>query len=144
MTAENSADARMPGWVKALITLAIVVAAAALIWSQLPRGAFATDLDRIGQGQPAVVVVRDVNFVTGAEVMDRLNRVRPDYADRIEFLAAHQGRPDGQEFARRHDVRDGAVVLFDARGRRVGALEAPETEAEIRQLLDRAGPGGQP
>ncbi len=130
----------MPGWGKALITIAVLVAAATLIWSQLPRGAFPTDLDRIGQGQPVVVVVRDIAYVTGAEVMDRLNQVRPDYADRIEFMAAHHGRPEGQAFARDHGVRDGAVVLFDAQGHRIGALEAPETEAEIRELLDRAAP----
>ena len=100
----------MPAWAKTLLTLAIMIVVGALIISQLPRGAFPTDLSRIGQGTPALVVARDINFLAGAEVMDLLNSIRPEYHDRVEFLAAHLGHPDGQAFARRHDMRDGTVA----------------------------------
>ena len=125
----------VPGWAKVLITLVVVVGAGALIFSQLPRGVFSTDLSRIGQGTPALVVARDINFVAGAEVMDLLSSIRPEYGDRVEFLAVNLGNPQGQGFARQHGMRDGAVVLFSGDGTRIGALDRPTTQRELRQLL---------
>jgi hypothetical protein len=46
-------------------------------FTQLPRGAFSTELSRIGQGTPALVVARDSNYLAGAEVMDLINIIRP-------------------------------------------------------------------
>ncbi|TVP87033.1 MAG: hypothetical protein EA347_08365 [Thioalkalivibrio sp.] len=129
----------VPGWAKVVITLVVVVGAAALILTQLPRGAFPTDLSRIGQGTPAIVVARDINFVAGYEVMDLLVELRPEYAERVEFLAVNLGHPDGQQFASRHGMRDGTVVLFSGDGTRVGAVHTPRTEREVRELLQSAG-----
>jgi hypothetical protein len=125
----------VPGWAKVLITLVVIIGAGALIFSQLPRGVFSTDLSRIGQGTPALVVARDINFVAGAEVMDLLNDIRPDYSNRVEFLAVNLGHPQGQGFARQHGMRDGTVVLFSGDGTRIGAIEIPRTQREVRQLL---------
>lgn len=128
----------IPGWAKALITVMVVVGAGALIFTQLPRGAFSTDLSRVGQGTPALVVARDINFLAGAEVMDLLNGIRPEYDGRVEFLAAHLGHPDGQAFARQHGMRDATVVLFSGDGQRLETLRAPQRAAEIREALRAA------
>ena len=125
-----------PRWPRALITLAVVVGALALLLTQLPRGAFSTDLSRIGQGTPALVVARDKNYLAGAEVMDLINTVRPEYEGRIAFLAAHLGHPDGQAFARRHDMEDAIVVVFDADGSPAARLVIPQTAEVIRAALD--------
>lgn len=127
---------RMPRWAKALITIAVMVAGSALIFTQLPKGALSTDLSRIGQGVPALVVARDINYVAGGEVMDLMNGMRPHYGDRLEFLVAHLGRPEGQDFARRHGARDGTLVLLAGDGSRLATLHAPKTEAEIRGALE--------
>ena len=125
-----------PRWMKALITTAIIIAAAVLIFTQLPKGAFSTDLSRIGQGTPALVIARDINYVSGGEVMELINGMRPEYGAQVEFLVAHLGRPDGREFARRHGAGDGTVVLFAGDGSRLSTLHAPETEDEVRRLLE--------
>jgi hypothetical protein len=130
----------IPGWGKALITALVLVGGGLLIFTQLPRAFFPTDLTQIGQGLPAAVVVRDDAFVAGAEVMERINQVRPDYSERILFLAAHLGHPDGRAFAGQHQVRDGDIVLFAADGRRVGILRAPGSAAIVRRELDAAFP----
>lgn len=126
----------MPRRATALITIAIIIAATALIYTQLPKGALSTDLSRIGQGAPALVVARDINYVAGGEVMDLMVAMRPHYGDRLEFRVAHLGRPEGQDFARRYSARDGTVVLFAADGSRLTSLHAPQTEAEIRGALE--------
>jgi hypothetical protein len=130
------AAAGMSRGVKGLITIAVIVAATAVIFTQLPKGALPTDLSRIGQGVPALVVARDINYVAGGEVMDLMAAMRPHYGDRLEFLVAHLGRPEGQDFARRYSARDGTVVLFAADGSRLTSLHAPQTEAEIRRALE--------
>jgi hypothetical protein len=129
----------MPAWAKTLITMVVIVAAGALMLSQLPRGVFPTDLSRIGQGTPALVVARDINYLAGAEVMDLLNSMRPEYGDRVEFLVAHLGQPEGQAFARRHAMQDGTLVLLAGDGARLARLHAPQTTDEVRQALLAAG-----
>jgi hypothetical protein len=125
-----------PRWPRALITVAVVVGALALLFTQLPRGAFSTDLSRIGQGRPALVVARDSNYLAGAEVMDLINTIRPEYEGRVDFLAVHLGHPDGQEFARRHDMDDAVVVVFGADGSPAARLVIPQTAEELRFALD--------
>ncbi|AHF00030.1 hypothetical protein [Thioalkalivibrio paradoxus] len=128
----------IPGWAKVLITVVVLVGAAALIFTQLPRGAFSTDLSLIGQGKPVAVVARDISFVAGGEVMDLMNTVRHEYVDRMEFLVAHLGRPEGQAFARNYDAADGTLVVFSADGTPVTSVRAPRTDAELRRALDSA------
>jgi len=120
---------------KVTITLVILLAAGAFIFSQLPQDIFPTDLSRIGQGVPALVVARDINFAAGAEVMQLINEIRPDYSDRLHFLAVHLGHPDGQSFAKQHGMRDGTVILFSGDGSPLATLIAPQTTDEIRQTL---------
>ena len=138
MKEKRQRPSAVPGWGKVLITLAVIFGAGILIFTQLPRGAFPTDLSRIGQGSPALVVARDINFVAGAEVMDLLNTVRPEYSDRVEFLAVNLGNRQGQGFARLHRMRDGTVVLFSGDGTRISAIDVPRTQGEVRQLLGMA------
>jgi hypothetical protein len=123
-------------WPRVLITVSVVVGALALLLTLLPRGAFSTDLSGIGQGTPALVVARDKNYLAGAEVMDLINTIRPEYEGRVAFLAAHLGHPDGQDFARRHDMEDAIVVILDADGSPTGRLVIPQTADELRTALD--------
>ncbi|RKT42937.1 hypothetical protein [Thiocapsa rosea] len=127
---------KKPRWPGVLITVCVVVGVLALLVTQLPRGAFSTDLSGIGQGTPALVVARDKNYLAGGEVMDLINTVRSDYEGRIAFLAAHLGHPDGQAFARRHGMEDAVVVVFDADGSPAARLVIPQTAEELRAALD--------
>lgn len=130
----------VPWWGKALITALILLGGGVLMISNLPKAPFPTDLTQIGQGLPAAVVVRDVAFVTGHEVMERINRIRPEFEDRILFLAAPQGHPEGRAFANRLGVRDGDVVLFAADGQLITVLRTPGSEALILRGLNEAFP----
>ena len=131
------APKRLPGWAKFLITLAIIVGAGALIFSQLPRGVLSTDLSQIGQGQPALVVARDISFLAGADVMDWMVALEPEFAGSVLFLVAHLGRPEGQAFARRFDARDATLVLLNGDGQMLTIVRAPSGPAQIRELLEQ-------
>ena len=138
MEEKTKRPSAVPGWAKVLITVGVIVGTGALIFTQLPRDVFSTDLTRIGQGTPALVVARDDRYVAGAEVMDLLNSMRPEFSERVEFLAVNLGNPQGDGFVRQHGMEDGMVVLFSANGTRIGALGRPATQQELRQLLGAA------
>ena len=129
---------RRSAWRRVLIVAAIVVATLGLVWSQLPKGSYPTDLSRIGQGQAVLVLAMDGNYQAGAAVMHLMHGLRREYADAVHFVAAPLARPEGQAFARRHQAADGTVLLFDGSGQRVAVLHAPQTEDELRQALRQA------
>jgi hypothetical protein len=131
-------DPSLSPWRRRLIVTAAIVAVGSLIWSQLPKGSYPTDLSRIGQGQAALVLAIDGNYSGGASVMELLNTVRHDFADSVQFLVASLALPSGQAFARQHQASDGMVLLFDAEGRRVAVLYTPQTQDELRKALRQA------
>lgn len=126
-----------PRWSRWLVTLAVLAGVGGLIWSQLPKQAYPTDLTRIGAGQPALVLAQDPQSAAGLAIMEMMDAIRGDYPD-VEFLVAHLGLPSGQDFARRHAVGDGVVMLFDAAGVRIATLPHPHNADELRAALDRA------
>lgn len=124
-------------WRKRLLTVAFILGVGSFIWGQLPDGSYPTDLTKIGTGRPALVLAHDSNYTSGMAVMSLMNEIRHDYAEHVDFLIAHLGMADGQEFARRHGVRDGVVVLFSADGQKVGILDQPQKIEELRRALNQ-------
>ena len=124
-------------WRKRLLILTFIVGFGSFVWNQLPDGGYPTDLTKIGAGRPALVLAHDSNYTGGMAVMSLMNEIRHDYAERVDFLIAHLGMPDGQEFARRHGASDGVVVLFSGDGRRLGMLEQPQSIEELRLALNQ-------
>lgn len=131
-----AALAPWPRWSRWLVTLIVLAGVGGLIWSQLPKQAYPTDLTRIGAARPALVLVQDPQSAAGLAIMEMMDAIRGDYPD-VEFLVAHLGLPDGQDFARRHAVGDGVVVLFSAAGARAATLPHPRSADELRAALDQ-------
>ena len=128
---------------KWLIYLAISIGVLTLVWSQLPRSPYSTDLSRIGQGQPALVLAYDIQSMGGMAVMGMMDDLRGEYADRIAFLVAPLGAPQGEAFGRRFNLDNGSVVLFSAKGTAVNTVHLPADTAALKlaleDLLVRAG-----
>jgi len=127
----------MPKSIKLLLTLAAIGVIGALLWGLLPGRGFDTELAKLGQGRPALVLAFESYSPAGAETMELLSKVRGEYAPRIDFLVADLGTPSGRAFASTHALRDGMVVLIGAEGRAAGAGVFPGSEAELRRNLDR-------
>lgn len=137
-SAETPSFALASRWRNRLLTILFIAGVGSFIWSQLPDGGYPTDLTQIGNGRPALVLAHDSNYASGMAVMYLMNEIRHEYADRVDFLVAHLGLADGQEFARRHGARDGVVLLFTGDGRNVSVLHQPQKVDELRVALNRA------
>jgi len=140
MTNSAATPSKSPAsrWRNRLFTILFIVGVSSFIWSQLPDGSYPTDLSKIGTGRPTLVLAHDSNYSGGMEVMYLMNEIRDDYTGRVDFLVAHLGMADGQEFARRHGARDGVVLLFSGDGRNVSVLNQPQSIDELRLALNQA------
>ena len=132
-TVQHTGLSRKTKW---LIYLAIAGGVLGLVWSQWPRSPYSTDLARIGQGQPALVLAYDIQSMGGMEVMAMMDELRGDYADRVNFLVAPLGAPHGLAFGQRHEAVNGTVVLFSANGEAVRTLHLPGNTAQLQQALE--------
>ena len=137
-SAETPSIAPMSRWRSRLLTILFIAGVGSFIWSKLPDGGYPTDLSQIGNGRPALVLAHDSNYAGGMAVMYLMNEIRHEYANRVDFLVAHLGLADGQEFARRYGARDGVVLLFTGDGRNVSVLHQPQKVDELRGALNQA------
>ena len=104
-------------------------------WMQV---AHPTDLTLIGNGRPALVLAYDINSMGGMEVMKLMDAVRDDYTDRVEFLIADLGTPQGIQFAKRHNAINGTVMFYSAKGSYVRTIHVPPDTETLRYGLDEA------
>ena len=128
----------MPRKTKWPLILLAIAAVVGLLWRALPGAPYPTDLSRVGAGRPTLVLAHDGNCASSAEVMEMMNGIRGDDAERVDCLVAHLALADARAFAERHGARDGTVLLFAGAGRRVGLLPRPQSADELRRALAAA------
>ena len=130
---------------KTLTLLAVMAVAVVIGLMQLPSP-MGTDLSRVGQGQPSVVLAFENYSPRGSEALTRLNAVREEYEDQMVFVLADLGTPQGQAFANRHGLRDGQTMMLAADGTAVSKGSVPADaqvlRARLEGLLTGAAVGG--
>ena len=102
----------------------------------LPKG-FKDDLSVIGQGGASVVLTHDKNLVGGTTTMALLNKVRPDYADKVNFLAVDVNTPIGRNFMQQQQVGPIALVMFGLDWSRQAVFRRGVSEADLRLTLNK-------
>lgn len=120
------------------IALALIVALGIgmVLVTKLLVNPMASDLAVVGKGTPALVLAYENYSPTGGDALTRLNRVRGDYEDRMVFVVADMGTPQGETFVNRHRLVEGAVVLLDRAGKPISVDQVPEDEQALRRQLD--------
>ena len=129
-------SASRPAWARWANRITILVVCLVIIFAVrlLPKG-FSDDLSRIGQGLPVVVLMHDRNSVKSQGLMELLNKIRPDYAGRIEFLAVDIDSQEGRAFSRQQAVGGVVLLCFDARGARRALLDQTVDAKSLRSVL---------
>ncbi len=131
-TPQTSTSTRLT---RLLLIIAGVLLAGAVMWQLLPKGSFSNDLTQVGQGVPALVMLREVHVMGGELVMQQMLQIHPEFENAVQFLVVHTGHPEGVAFASEHNISDGALVLFDAQGEVLGRSERPESPEALRQFI---------
>lgn len=119
--------------------LVIFVLAAAFIFAFLPRGGFESDLSRVGDGRPALVLAFENYQPASMDAMDLMRQVHAGYEGRMHFLVADVGNPRNDTFLERHDPAPGQVMTFDRDGNLVRSAylegSAPALQERLRRDL---------
>lgn len=118
-----------------LIVVLVICASLAVAVMLLPKG-FSDNLSKIGQGSVVVVLTHDKNSVGSMELMELLNKVRSDYAGKVDFLAVDFNSREGQTFGRQQAVGSVVLVLFGPDGARRGVLGSRIDEKDLRSEID--------
>ncbi|MEQ6342418.1 MAG: hypothetical protein M3A44_12420 [Gammaproteobacteria bacterium] len=122
------------------LTMLLIVAALAFVVVMLPRG-FSEDLSVIGQGKNVAVMVHDKEGVQSMNLMSMINKVRGEYADRIEFRVADANTREGLAFSEKYQVPSASLILFARDGRRLGIVNGEsgaQDQDALRKALDEA------
>ena len=122
---------------KPLSTLIFVVIVATILWQLLPKAAFSSDLTRVGQGKPALVMLRDIGAVGGERILEQMHAVYPEFESQMIFLVVHTGNPAGVDFGAEHNVTDGQMIFFDAEGRRIARSDRTGNAEALKRFLSQ-------
>lgn len=99
-------------------------------------GPVSTNLALVGQGKPAFVLAYENFSPSAGEALNRLRKVRGDYEDRMHFIVADMGTPDGRAFVERYQLNNGLAVFLAADGEALQVTEIAVDEQELRSRLD--------
>ena len=122
--------------IKVIIALLIL----GLLWlavSNLPSG-YSRDLAQIGKGKNVVVQVHDHNLVGSIDLMEALNKIRPEYAGSVEFIVADLLTPEGQAFATTHNATSVTLLFFAPDGTQRGEVKGVQDLNALRNSLNQA------
>lgn len=125
---------------KPLITLACLAIVATVLWQMLPKAAFSSDISQVGQGKPALVMLRDVGVMGGERVLEQMLEIYPEFEQNVLFLVVHTGIPAGVDFAAEHGVTDGQLVLFSGEGNVIGRSDRTGSAEALRRFVSNSLP----
>ena len=120
-----------------LIVIALIMGVLWLGISNLPRG-YSRDLSQIGKGKNIAVLVHDQNLMLSVELMETLNKVRPEFENSVEFVVADLTTPEAQAFATTRNVNSATLVFFAPDGTQRGTLSGMQNLEAIRNSLNQA------
>lgn len=121
-------------------TVVLTIAVVVFMLSRLPPP-YDTDLQRVGAGQVAAVVVHDHNTVDSIILMDDLNAIRREWEPALALLLANFHHPDGHSFAARHDLPRASMSIFDGHGELIATYDRHrDREALVAFLEQHARP----
>ena len=70
-------------------------------------------------------------------LMELLNKVRPDYADNVEFIVVNNTSKEGEMFKEQQNIYGSVLVLLSHNGIKRGTLANSEDEAGLRSELNK-------
>ncbi|OFE13731.1 hypothetical protein PHACT_11785 [Pseudohongiella acticola] len=121
--------------VRFLVILGCLAVVSLVLWQLLPKATFSSDLSQVGQGKPALVMLREIHVMGGERTIEQMQALYPEFQDQVVFLLIHTGHPDGVAFAETHSLSDGSLVLLNGRGDAVATMGRPDSADDLRRFI---------
>ena len=94
------------------------------------------DLSAIGKGKPVLVQIHDPQCPRCQQLLSSVNSVLDEFPD-LEFRIANIKTTKGGVFARRHNVSNVTLLIFDDRGRRLDVSSGMQEDDQVRRFIKR-------
>ncbi len=107
-----------------------------MAWMMLPT-AFSTDLERIGQGKPAIVLIYDMENGSSLDLMKGYNAIRHDYEHLVDFFVADVESPKGKVFIRTYKATPGSAIYFLGNGEKTMVLYGSQDENVLIESIKK-------
>lgn len=133
MNTPNSASTRRMPWL-AIAVIASIVLLIGLLLTMMPKG-FKVTHEQIGTGRPAVVFVYDPNLAVSNSQTEQMNEARAHLGDKVLFLLARVGTPEGDQLIAKHRAGAAELLLFDPAGNLVKRQFAVKDANQLMQWL---------
>ncbi|MEX0739480.1 MAG: hypothetical protein WD071_09070 [Pseudohongiella sp.] len=137
MSSSTVSRSASSGIVKFLVVLTCLGVVGLVLWQLLPRASFSSDLSQVGQGRPALVMLREVHVMGGERTLAYMEAIYPDFEEQTVFLLVHTGHPDGIALAETHNLSDGSLVLFDGNGDALASMGRPDSADDLRRFIEQ-------
>ncbi len=111
-----------------------VIAFVIVFLSHMPKP-IDMNLEKIGNGQKAVVFVYDPNLAISYQQATEINKARKILGEQAIFLIAKTGDPKGEGFKKRYHARSPDLLFFNREGelidRQTALLSAEELTGKL-------------
>lgn len=119
-----------------IISLFLASGLFVMAWMMLPT-AFSTDLERIGQGKPAIVLIYDMENGSSLDLMKGYNAIRHDYEHLVDFFVADVESPKGKVFIRTYKATPGSAIYFLGNGEKTMVLYGSQDENVLIESIKK-------
>lgn len=133
MGKSNSNSPRRKPWIAIGVITSIVILFGLLLM-MMPKGFKATH-EQIGTGIPAMVFVYDVNLAVSSSQTEQMNEARAHLGDKVLFLLARVGTPEGDLLIAKYRAGAAEILLFDPAGNLIKRQFAVRGAKELIQWL---------
>ena len=124
---------------KPWITISILIVVIGLLWMAMPEG-FKMTHEQIGTGKSALVFIYDPNLVVTVDQSEQMNKARDLLGDRVFFLIAKIGTPEGDRLIAEHQASTTELLLFDRSGDLIKRQFALKGANELIQWIEEDVP----
>jgi hypothetical protein len=125
-----------------LVSLGVIVFILILVGlaiSSMPKG-FEMTHEKIGAGKPALVFIYDPNLEVSISQTEQMNKARDQLGDRVLFLIANIGTPDGDKLIAEHRANPSELLFFAPSGKLVKRQFALISSSELIQWFEVGEP----
>ncbi len=130
---QDTAGSKRGLWIK-LAVIALVLLFVGIAVMSLPKG-FSDDLSVLGNGKPAVVLIRDKNAVESINTEEVMGKLRGQYSGKVDFLLTDSNTPQGKAFMAASGSDRTDLVLVDAKGQPLKVLRAPQSPGNVQHEI---------